>query len=303
MTPTIRSFRPADAEAATAALRDGRPHLVTTPEAVAWQVAAQPHLRMLVAETGGRITGTARYGAYPDSDTPGHGFAGLHVVPGARGRGTGSALLRAVEAELAAAGVRHLHCWADDDPAAHAFAAARGYTRGRVGYFARRDLAAPLPAVPAAPPGAVLCTAADFLDDPRPLYLVDIEGTQDEPGDVGLADQAYDSWLTEIWQRPDFDRALTSVVVADGGPVAFSAAQTDGRGRYWSSFTTTRAAYRGRGLARLAKADSLHRARAAGFTEAFTHNDGSNAPMLAVNAWLGYERCAAEWKYTRELAD
>ena len=45
----------------------------------------------------------------------------------------------------------------------------------------------------------------------------------------------------------------------------------------------------------------LHRARAAGLTEAFTHNDGSNAPMLAVNDWLGYERCAAEWKYTREL--
>ncbi|MFD8936083.1 hypothetical protein ACFV0R_12630, partial [Streptomyces sp. NPDC059578] len=29
--------------------------------------------------------------------------------------------------------------------------------------------------------------------------------------------------------------------------------------------------------------DSLHRARAAGFSEAFTGNDTDNAPMLAVN--------------------
>lgn len=301
MTLTIRPFRAADAEAACTALRAGRPYLVTTPQAVAWQVGAQPHLHMLLAETDGRITGTARYGAYPDSETPGHGFAGVHVVPEHRGRGTGAALLAAVERAVAADGVRHLHCWADDDPAAHAFAAARGYHRGRVAYFARRDLTAPLPAVPAPPPGVELRTAADFADDPYPLYLVDIEGTQDEPGDVALADQSYDSWLAEIWQRPDLDRRLTSVAVEDGRPVAFSAAQTDGEGRYWSSFTTTRAAYRGRGLARLVKADSLHRARAAGVTEAFTHNDGGNAPMLAVNDRLGYERCAAEWKYSRDL--
>ncbi|WP_431680925.1 GNAT family N-acetyltransferase [Kitasatospora sp. KL5] len=301
MTPTIRAFRPADAEAACAALRAGRPYLVTTPETVAWQVAAQPHLRLLLAEADGEILATSRFGAYPDSEEPGHGFATVHVVPQHRGRGAGTALLHATEQALAAEGVRHAHCWVDDEPAAHAFAAARGYTRGRVAYFARRDLTAPLPPLPDAPAGTELRTAADFADDPYPLYLVDVEGTRDEPGDVDLADQGYESWLAEIWHRPDLDRELTTVVLADGRPVGFSAAQTDGEGRYWSSFTTTARAHRGRGLAKLAKADSLHRARAAGITEAFTHNDGSNAPMLAVNDWLGYERCAAEWKYSRRL--
>jgi RimJ/RimL family protein N-acetyltransferase len=65
--------------------------------------------------------------------------------------------------------------------------------------------------------------------------------------------------------------------------------------------TGSRRAYRGRGLAKLAKTDSLHRARAAGYTEAFTGNDTGNAPMLAINAWLGYRPTATEWHYLRDL--
>ncbi|CAM5418874.1 GNAT superfamily N-acetyltransferase OS=Streptomyces violarus OX=67380 GN=FHS41_006449 PE=4 SV=1 [Streptomyces violarus] len=58
---------------------------------------------------------------------------------------------------------------------------------------------------------------------------------------------------------------------------------------------------RGRGLAKLAKNDSLHRARAAGYTEAFTGNDTGNEPMIAINKWFGYEICAKEVRYVREL--
>jgi GNAT superfamily N-acetyltransferase len=303
MTLTIRAFRASDAEAACAALRAGRPYLVTTPAAVAWQLATHPHLRMLLALRDGAVAAVARYGPYPDGASPGYGFATLHVVPDRRGRGTGGALLDATERALVAEGVRHLHVRADHTAAAHAFATARGYRPGRIAHVSRCDLTGPLPAVPAAPPGIALRTAADFLDDPRPIHRVDVEGTRDEPGDLQLGDQGYESWLAEIWHRPDLDHRLTTVAVdtADGRPVAFAAAQTDGEGRYWSSFTTTRGAYRGRGIAKLAKADSLHRARAAGLGVAYTHNDAANAPMLAVNAWLGYRRCAAERTWTRDL--
>ncbi len=58
---------------------------------------------------------------------------------------------------------------------------------------------------------------------------------------------------------------------------------------------------RGRGLAKLAKTASLHRARAAGYTEALTGNDTDNGPMLAINKWLGYEICATEVRHVREL--
>jgi hypothetical protein len=65
--------------------------------------------------------------------------------------------------------------------------------------------------------------------------------------------------------------------------------------------TGTGRAFRGRGLAKLAKNHSLHRARAAGFTEAFTGNDADNGPMLAINTWFGYQVCATEVRYVRDL--
>jgi hypothetical protein len=78
-------------------------------------------------------------------------------------------------------------------------------------------------------------------------------------------------------------------------------ARTDGGVRYGTVMTGTARAFRGRGLAKIAKNHSLHRARAAGHTEAFTGNDAGNDPMIAINKWFGYEICATEVRHVREL--
>jgi GNAT superfamily N-acetyltransferase len=59
-------------------------------------------------------------------------------------------------------------------------------------------------------------------------------------------------------------------------------------GRAHNNLTGTLRPYRGRGLATVLKSHSLHRAAALGATIAVTDNDETNAPMLAVNAKLGY---------------
>ena len=41
------------------------------------------------------------------------------------------------------------------------------------------------------------------------------------------------------------------------------------------------------------------RAAAAGITAAYTSNDAVNAPMLAVNTWLGYQPTATERSFTK----
>ncbi|MEV4611980.1 GNAT family N-acetyltransferase [Kitasatospora sp. NPDC049258] len=301
MTVTVRAFRPGDAPAAAAAYRAGRPHLVITPEVVGW-LAARPHYHLLVAESDHRVVGTARFGPLTDSAEAGQAFLNVSVEPEHRRRGAGGALLRAAERALADLGTVTAHGWVDDLPGALAFAARHGYRAGRDAHFGALDLTAGLPPLPGPPPGVELRRAADYLDDPYPLYLVDVAGALDEPGDIALNAQPYQEWLAEIWQRPDLDRDLTTVAVVDGAPAAFSSVQTDGARRYWSAFTATRPEYRGRGLAKLAKLDSLHRARAAGCTAAYTSNDGSNAPMLAINEWLGYRRCATEFKHSRDLS-
>ncbi|MGW1957371.1 GNAT family N-acetyltransferase [Streptomyces sp. NPDC001920] len=309
MTVSVRDLRPevpGDAEGFVAVRRRALPYLPLTPQAVVHGVTrARPdaHARPLVAEEDGEIIGTAQVGVAHDSPEPGQGFVNVYVHPERLRRGAGSLLLRVAEEHLAAVGATKLFVWALDEPANRAFAERRGYRTSRSAHFLRLDLAhGTLPPLPdSLPAGVELRTAADFVDDPRPLFELDAEVTSDEPGDVEARFTDYEAWLQETWHDPMNNLDLTSVVLVDGRPAAFSAARTDGTGRYGTGMTGTARAFRGRGLAKLAKNDSLHRARAAGCTEAFTGNDTGNDPMLAINKWFGYEICATEVRCVREL--
>lgn len=304
MVPTVRAAGGRDATPVAGLLRAAEPHLVVTPTLLAWQATGKPAERfgMLVAETGDGIAGVARTGLLHESAEPGLGFVNLVVRPERRGRGVGSALLAAAEERLAGLGVRRAYARVADAPASLSFAEGRGYRPGRRNLILRLDLAATLPTPPAPPPRVRLTTAAD-LPDPRPLYEADLAAAADEPGDVGMDEISYADWRAAYWDRPDLDRGLTTVAVADGAVVAFSVALTDGGDRYLSGMTGTRAEWRGRGLARLVKHVSLRSARSAGYRRAFTVNDAGNDAMRAVNEWFGYRPVAAEWRYLRSLQE
>ncbi|MGW7100771.1 N-acetyltransferase family protein [Streptomyces sp. NPDC054838] len=310
MTVSIRDLRPGDpgdVEAVVRLRRSALPFMITTAAGVAHEVtSAHPgkrHRVLLAERADGVAVATAQAGIAHESPEPGRGYVNLQVGPAHRGRGAGSALLRAAEEHLAAAGAVDSYAWVLDGPGDHAFAARHGYRPSRCAHFLRLELsAAALPPYPAAlPPGVELRPASAFADDPRPLYEADAEASSDEPGDVPVALDDYDDWLTDVWLEPSLDHDLTTVVLVDGVVAAFSAARTDGQGRYGSAMTGTRRAYRGRGLAKLAKTASLHRALAAGCTEALTGNDAGNAPMLAVNKWFGYEIRATETRFAKRL--
>ncbi|MER8224882.1 GNAT family N-acetyltransferase [Streptomyces sp. NPDC094143] len=307
MTVTVRDLRPdvrADAEGFSATRRLALPFMLSTPESVVHTLThAHPdaHFTQLVAEEDGEIIGTAQVSVAHESPEPGQGSANIYVRPDRRHRGAGSLLLRTAEERLAALGVTKLFAWVLDEPENRAFAERHGFRASRSACFLRLDLAAgSLPPRQAPPPGVELRTAADFADDPRPLFELDAEVVSDEPGDIAVEFTDYQAWLEENWRHPLLDRDLTTVAVVDGRPAAFSVAHTDGT-RYGTAMTGTARDFRGRGLAKLAKNDSLHRARAAGYTEAFTGNDTGNGPMIAINKWFGYEIGATEVRYVREL--
>lgn len=308
MTVSVRDLRPevrADVEGFVGVRHRALPYLVVTPEAVvhgATRAHPDAHARPLLAEENGEIIGTAQVGIAHDSPEPGQGFVNVYVHPERTRRGAGALLLRTAEEHLAAVGATALFAWVLDEPDNRAFAERHGYRASRCAHFLRLDLAnGTLPPLQALPPGVELRTAADFADDPRPLFELDAEATLDEPGDVDTEFTDYEAWLEETWRHPLNSHELTSVVLVDGRPAAFSAARTDGATRYGTAMTGSARAFRGRGLAKLAKNDSLHRARAAGYTEAFTGNDAGNGPMLAINKWFGYEVCATEVRHVREL--
>jgi GNAT superfamily N-acetyltransferase len=305
MTVIIRSFRPADAEGWVRVRRAALPFMVTTAEQIVYDLShSHPgrRLRPLVAELGGEVIGTAQVGIAHDASEPGQGFINAYVHPDRLGLGAGGLLVRAAEAYLSEAGATAVFSWVLDEPANLAFAERHGYRPSRSAHFLHLDLAnGTLRPLQNPPPGVELRTAADFADDPRPFFEADAETVADEPSDVPTALSDYEDWLRTTWHHPTVDHALTSVALVDGNVAAFSIAQTDGLTRYSSGGTGTRRAYRGGGLAKLVKNDSLHRARSAGCTDAYTGNDAGNGPMLAVNKWFGYDICATEVRHVREL--
>ncbi|MCX4979957.1 GNAT family N-acetyltransferase [Streptomyces sp. NBC_00572] len=306
MTVIVRDVHAEDAEGFARVRRAALPFMLATAEQLVFDWAhAHPdsHNRPLVAVTeDGVIVGTAQVGIAHDSPEPGIGRVNVYVDPGYLGRGAGTLLLRAGEEHLAEQGARTLYSWVLDAPENLAWAGRRGYSASRSAYFLRLDLATgELPPLQAPPAGVELLTGEDFAADPRPLFELDAVSTADEPGDVAVEMDDYAHWRATVWEHPLFDQALTTVAVVDGVPAAFSAAQTDGLGRYNSGMTGTSPDFRGRGLAKLAKNTSLHRARAAGCTEAFTGNDTGNGPMLAINKWFGYEVGAREVRHVRTI--
>ncbi|MET8245372.1 GNAT family N-acetyltransferase [Streptomyces sp. NPDC005202] len=308
MTVTVRDLRPdarADLEGFARVRHLALPFMLFTPDSVAYDLThmhPDAHYRPLVAVEDGEVIGTAQVHLVHDSPEPGQGNVNVYVHPERTRRGAGGLLVRAAEEHLAARGATKLFAWVLDEPDNRAFAERHGYRASRSAHFLRLDLAhGTLPPLQDPPPGVELRKGSDYADDPRPLFELDAETTADEPSDVDFQFTDYEAWLAETWRHPLFSPELTSVAVVDGRPAAFTLARTDGATRYGTAMTGTARACRGRGLAKLAKNDSLHRARAAGFTEAFTGNDTGNGPMIAINKWFGYEICATEVRYVREL--
>ncbi|MGW1895605.1 GNAT family N-acetyltransferase [Streptomyces sp. NPDC002004] len=308
MTVIVRKLRPenrADTEGFARVRHAALPFMLFTPESVAYDVAhvhPDAHFQPLLAEQDGEIIGTAQVHLAHDSAEPGQGIVNVYVHPDRLGRGAGTLLVRTAEERLTALGATKLLSWVLDRPENRAFAEKRGYRASRSAHFLRLDLVhGTLPPLQEPPAGVELRTGADFADDPRPLFDLDAETMADEPSDVPFEFTDYEAWLQETWHHPLLSHELTTVAVVDGRPAAFTLARTDGGTRYGTAMTGTGRAFRGRGLAKLAKNDSLHRARAAGCTEAFTGNDEGNGPMLAINKWFGYEVCATEVRHVRTL--
>lgn len=294
----IRTARPDDASEIVALRAVVHPYLVRGVESTRQMIAEPPpgeDWLPFVAEQDGRVVGWAS--AYRNSQTsvPDFGeISTLHVHPEHRGRGVGTALLTAALDHLRSIGARQVLTRAL--PESLPFARRHGFAPGRELRYSALELR-PAPPAPVAPQGVRLVPIAEL--DPRRIYLANV-ACADEPGDVPSDAISYATWHYEVWQNVGLDREASTAAEIDGELAAFSMVKRDGD-RMWSDYTATLPAYRGRGLARLAKQAALHRAAAGGVRVAYTSNDEANAPMLAINARLGYRPVASQWSCLREL--
>jgi GNAT superfamily N-acetyltransferase len=240
------------------------------------------------AEVDGELVAWASAGLNWESDRDGDCSATLVVHPEHRRQGIGSAVWDRLEEHLGSIGAERVSVMGRDKADTHRFAASRGFREtGRV-RMSRLDPTT-LPPPPEPPDGVELRPFAAFADDPRPVYELDLEVAPDEPHDLPIAHFEWEEWLERYWRHPMVDHDCSFVAVMDGVPASFTLLTVAPEiGRAMTGMTGTRRAFRGRGLAELVKRHSLARATAKGVTAAFTENDETNVPMLAVNERLGY---------------
>jgi GNAT superfamily N-acetyltransferase len=306
---SVRPARPGDAAGLVALRLAVYPYLVRGEATTRRMIGSPPPGEdriFLVAERGGRTVGCVSASRDPRSADAAFGRIALHVHPDCRGRGVGTALLAEATAHLRSLGVRKASTWAL--PESVGFARSHGFDVSRELRFSALDLTGFDPgstagsaAGSAAGAAAGSTAGSDGIRllplrevDGQALYEADVAAATDEPGDVPSQPTPYETWRYEIWEEPGLDRDASTVALSGARIVSFSLVLRDGD-RIWSDMTATVPEHRGRGLARAVKAVALAGAAAAGARIAYTSNDESNAPMLAVNTHLGYRPIATQF--------
>jgi GNAT superfamily N-acetyltransferase len=283
----IRAAGPGDLDQALALHDQLVPYLVTTRGALvrrlAWPTA--PGRATFAALDGGELVGWATTGLIGGSE-PLDGELRVLVRPECRRRGIGTRLLEATHANLRDAGATTARVFAD--PASVEWAGRFGYRQTRQVHYAGID-PRKAPEQPEPPTAVQLVPLTEV--EPEALYAADVVAQRTKPGDAKISARPYDEWLAAVWESADTVLDLSVAARYRDEIVAFTMGLGD-HTMIWSKMTSTLPEYRGRGLAKLVKSAALHRAANAGVQGAYTANYDGNAPMIAVNEWLGYHRIA-----------
>jgi GNAT superfamily N-acetyltransferase len=219
------------------------------------------------------------------ADQPGTAAMMVAVRADSQRQGIGSQLYELLEQHAREIDSSQIQASLMGEPASVAFAERRGYVLGATARWIVVDPRV-LPPQPQTPEGVTVLTAAEA--GPEPFYAVMDVAARDEPGDVAFMGMPYEDWLAQQW--PTADHELSFIAFVDGKPAATTALNANyATHKAMSGGTDALREYRGRGLVKLIKSISLRAAAAKGITAAYTGNDEVNAPMRAINAWLGYE--------------
>jgi GNAT superfamily N-acetyltransferase len=207
-----------------------------------------------------------------------------------------------IGAEAQAAGARTMLAYAGEDEPEMLMALERlGYQRDRMEKVWELDLnangerlmnEAAEARAQAGAAGIRLTTLAEW-DQPQRLHrLHDLDELtkQDIPHTLPILPESFDDFEQRT-QAPDKPPDRYWIALDGDQPVAMSFLRFPPvRGCVWTGYTCSHPAYRGRGLARAIKLQSLAQAIELGVPFVYTDNDSENAPMLHINERLGYRR-------------
>ncbi len=137
--------------------------------------------------------------------------------------------------------------------------------------------------------GVELTTLDRLSGAHRALHEVLLEAEADIPSTVPVVSAGYDQFL-ETLRKPWIGEGRVWVAVAAGRPVGISyLGYYPTTGSVFTNLTGVARAYRGRGIARGLKLQTIVQALEMGVTALLTHNDAENAPILKINRDFGYQ--------------
>jgi GNAT superfamily N-acetyltransferase len=274
--------RPAETDADLEAWRQVR--IAVLPNERAAQVeemrhAMTPETLHLLAEIDGEVVGS---GIASRSDLAGQGSLAPRVLPEARRRGVGTALLRELAAHVERIGFDRAGSTVDD-PGSLVFAERFGFREvGREVEQVRTIGDEPRPEPP---DGVEIVSVAERPELFDRTYDLAVEAFQDFAIDVPL-DVSRESWEREwlTWPEGSFVALAGDEVVGCAGLIH----DDDHPERAENSLTAVRRDWRRRGLASVLKRTTLAWASENGLREIYTWTQTGNEGMRAVNESLGY---------------
>ena len=243
--------------------------------------ALTPTQLYLLAELDGRVAGSGVAGR---SDLAGQGFLSPRVLPEARRRGVGTALLRELAEHVQRHGFDRAGAMLDDN-ASLAFAERFGFRE--VDRDVEQVRAIGDEAWPEPPPGIEVVSLAERPElFERAYHELALEAFRDFPLDRPI-EISLEDWNREwqLWPEGSFFALADGELVGMAGLIR----DDDRPGRAENSLSAVRRDWRRRGVASLLKRTVLAWAAANGLQEVYTWTQNGNAAMRVVNERLGYE--------------
>ena len=261
----------------------------TVDDFVDWRRQAEDMVWLLCERDGDAVgAGFALTGWH----TPPHRAIGAALVePAARGAGTGTAVLRALEAWARDRGAAELEGPVqEDDAESLAWTERRGFVEvGRDSQLVL-DLTAIDAPEPEPPPGIEIVTWADRPELAQGLYEVAAEATLDIPGEEENDVGSLEEWLERDMGGAGDDPRAVFVALAGDAVVGFAklSFSSGNRERAFHDLTGVRRTWRGRGIAAALKRTQIAWAKNEAYTSLQTSNEARNEPIRRLNERHGY---------------
>jgi RimJ/RimL family protein N-acetyltransferase len=138
--------------------------------------------------------------------------------------------------------------------------------------------------------GIKVSTLAGWMDPEALVKLHALDGRtrKDIPTTFPILPETLEDFMRRA-SAPDRPHDRWWIALAGDRPVAMSYLRFPPvRGSVWTGYTCCDPDFRGRGIARAVKLQSLAQAAELGVSYVYTDNDSENAPMLHINERLGY---------------